>query len=140
MNYRKLRIAWSVGWGVLCLLLIALWVRSYRCGDWLEIPLGMGYSVQAATGVGTIYFNVAPAINSGWSYGADPEQPEIINYYHGRNERWINRQPIWLVSVFAAAVGVVPWLRWRFSLRTLLIATTVVAVAIGLAVMTLRAE
>jgi hypothetical protein len=33
MNYRKLRIAWSVGWGVLTVLLIALWVRSYRWQD-----------------------------------------------------------------------------------------------------------
>jgi hypothetical protein len=29
MKYRKLRIAWSIGWGVLCLLLVVLWVRSY---------------------------------------------------------------------------------------------------------------
>jgi hypothetical protein len=28
----------------------------------------------------------------------------------------------------------VPWLRWRFSLRTLQIATTLVAVALGLIV------
>ena len=30
MNYRKLRIAWSVGWGVAAVLLCVLWVRSYR--------------------------------------------------------------------------------------------------------------
>src|SRR6476659_8348295 len=29
MRFRKLRIAWSVFWGIVCLLLIALWVRSY---------------------------------------------------------------------------------------------------------------
>jgi hypothetical protein len=29
MKYRKLRIAWSGVYGVLCLLLIGLWVRSY---------------------------------------------------------------------------------------------------------------
>ena len=30
MKYRKLRIAWSVGWGVVAVLLIVLlWVRSY---------------------------------------------------------------------------------------------------------------
>ena len=26
---RGLRIAWSVWWGILCVLLIVLWVRSY---------------------------------------------------------------------------------------------------------------
>jgi hypothetical protein len=29
LRYRKLRIVWSVGWGIACVLLIALWVRSY---------------------------------------------------------------------------------------------------------------
>src|SRR5262245_31344059 len=29
MKFRKLRIAWTVGWGIACLLLVALWVRSY---------------------------------------------------------------------------------------------------------------
>jgi hypothetical protein len=29
MKYRKLRIAWSVACGVLCLLLVVLWVRSH---------------------------------------------------------------------------------------------------------------
>src|SRR5918995_3829478 len=33
MKYGKLRIAWSVGWGLLCLLLIVLWVRSYWWND-----------------------------------------------------------------------------------------------------------
>ena len=30
MRYRKLRIAWSVGCGLAAVLLIVLWVRSYR--------------------------------------------------------------------------------------------------------------
>src|SRR5262245_7567786 len=29
MKYRKLRIAWSVAWGVIAVLLCVLWVRSY---------------------------------------------------------------------------------------------------------------
>src|SRR4029079_14162774 len=33
MKYRKLRIAWSVAWGVICLLLIAMWARSYTRWD-----------------------------------------------------------------------------------------------------------
>src|SRR4051794_41164867 len=33
MRFRKLRIAWSVLWGLACVLLIVLWVRSYRGGD-----------------------------------------------------------------------------------------------------------
>src|SRR4051812_46463488 len=33
MRYRKLRIAWSVVWGIACVLLIALWVRSFSYWD-----------------------------------------------------------------------------------------------------------
>src|SRR5262245_5380386 len=29
MNHRNFRIAWSVAWGLVALLLVALWVRSY---------------------------------------------------------------------------------------------------------------
>src|SRR4051812_42476544 len=33
MRFRKLRIAWSVFWGLAAVLLIVLWVRSYRLND-----------------------------------------------------------------------------------------------------------
>jgi hypothetical protein len=33
MKHRKLRIAWSVAWGIVVVLLIALWVRSYWIAD-----------------------------------------------------------------------------------------------------------
>src|SRR5687768_17237164 len=33
MRYCKLRIAWSVGWGILCMLLFVLWVRSAHISD-----------------------------------------------------------------------------------------------------------
>ena len=41
-------------------------------------------------------------------------------------------------SCVARDCGVAPWLRWRFSLRTLLIATTLVAVVLGLIVWSVR--
>src|SRR4051794_19852377 len=33
MRFRKLRIAWSVFWGLACVLLVVLWVRSYWWED-----------------------------------------------------------------------------------------------------------
>jgi hypothetical protein len=33
MRFRKLRNAWSVAWGIACVLLVVLWVRSY---SWFE--------------------------------------------------------------------------------------------------------
>src|SRR5437016_412120 len=35
MRFRKLRIAWSKGCGVMAVLLIALWMRSYSLHDYL---------------------------------------------------------------------------------------------------------
>jgi hypothetical protein len=36
---RWLRIAWSVWWGILCVLLIVLWMRSYVYSDLLMVRL-----------------------------------------------------------------------------------------------------
>ncbi len=33
MKHRKLRIAWSVAWGIVVVLLCVLWVRSYSTHD-----------------------------------------------------------------------------------------------------------
>jgi hypothetical protein len=42
--------------------------------------------------------------------------------------------PYWFLVLMSAAFAVIPWIGWkrRFSLRTLLIATTLVAVALGM--------
>src|SRR5262245_34023427 len=34
---RGLRIAWSAWWGVLCVLLLVLWVRSFPSRTWKEL-------------------------------------------------------------------------------------------------------
>jgi len=49
---------------------------------------------------------------------------------------WIIFFPYWFPTLLAAvaAVATAPWLRWQFSLRTLLIATTLVAVVLGVIV------
>ena len=40
----------------------------------------------------------------------------------------------WIPTLIFATITAAPWLRWRFSLRTLLIATTLLAVVLGLVV------
>jgi hypothetical protein len=46
--------------------------------------------------------------------------------------------PYWLIVVLFAPLAAVPWLRLRFSLRTMLIATTLVSVVLCLAAFALR--
>src|SRR5262245_24453789 len=45
-RYRKLRIAWSAVCGVVCLLLIVLWVRSYWWADFVNIDAPSPWAVQ----------------------------------------------------------------------------------------------
>jgi hypothetical protein len=42
--------------------------------------------------------------------------------------------PFWLATILVLSLAPLPWMRWCFTLRTLLIATTLVAVVLGLAV------
>ena len=53
MKYRKLRIAWSVTWGVAAVLLIALWVRSYSVHDVVygRVPLTNIFSGDSRPGM-----------------------------------------------------------------------------------------
>jgi hypothetical protein len=44
---------------------------------------------------------------------------------------WVIQAPYWFAVMSTAAIATVPWLRWRFGLRTLLIATTLIAFGFG---------
>ena len=150
MRYRKLRIAWSVGWGLLAVLLCVLWVRSYY---WADVLAGSrSKSIFFMTGVerGTVGFVLqsnllAPFRANEWQVrGKRPNGTDspggVLGFYFvttPQNVR-ILHFPIWLPVVVAVTFAVVPWLPWRFSLRTLLIATTLVAVALGLIVYAVR--
>jgi hypothetical protein len=43
--------------------------------------------------------------------------------------------PHWLFAIAAMMTGAAPWIRWRYSLRMLLIGTTLVAITLGLIVL-----
>jgi hypothetical protein len=143
MKYRKLRIAWSVAWGIACLLLIALWVRSYWWVEQLPVPVPGNQVIGLATMPG-VY---AVVINPQWgrapwarlSNSAD-EWLSLGGYDHSRIWGYFGAQataviiPFWFSVLIAAGIATIPWLSWRFSLRMLLIAMTLVAVGLGLAV------
>jgi hypothetical protein len=46
--------------------------------------------------------------------------------------------PHWFLVVMSTALGVAPWFRWRFGLRTLLIAMTLFAMGLGAIVYSMR--
>src|SRR5262245_35046945 len=58
---RGLRIAWSVWWGTLCVLMIALWIRSFWCWDDAVLRLSsVAVHPISAEGRIVIWFQPAP--------------------------------------------------------------------------------
>jgi hypothetical protein len=152
--FRALRITWSAGFGILCLLVIVMWARSYT---WQETIAGSGRDdISVSTLRGSVFinesFNLAiddPAIGTeqGTIYHTRKplaggrilvsSQLDIGYEPRGRGTRF----PMWLVVTAVAVVAAAPWFPWsnRFSLRTLLIGTTLVALGLGIAVYFARA-
>ena len=145
MRFRKLRIAWSVGWGLACLLLIVLWVRSYSWLDGFTVPV----SASSAVGAGTLPGVVVAAVRH------VPEKFRIEHrlvtewrtMHSGPSQLWGGTMltqstsavymPCWPLILVSVLLGGVPWRKRfgrRFSVRTLLIATTLVAAMMGLIV------
>jgi hypothetical protein len=150
MKYRKLRIAYATVCGVFCLLLIALWVRSY--GREGMLFRGKECLLQSSNGTLRVRY-----------YRPEFYYDTQTSAIKSRNGFLVERMPLWLSSrglhlyrsnglfllelpymfllPIAALVTVVPQmrrLRFHFSLRTLLIATTLVTIFLGLIVYAAR--
>jgi hypothetical protein len=150
MKYRRLRIPWSVCCGILCLLLIVFWVRSWRAPGRILIVRSQFGTVMtySATGrlIGTATTKSPQAKplavwlqSNGGTRISDPPVDFII--YPELGFAWGSVTncsyalvPYWFPLAVLATLGVLPWLPWRFSLRTLLIAMTVVAAILGLVI------
>jgi hypothetical protein len=153
MKYRKLRIAWSVVWGVVAVLLLVLWVWSYWWAVYLKAPYPEGRDTVAVTRSGRLevefYYLIAGEI-SHWQFDTlGPselseldDEPTLsgwgFNLYWGVPSGVV--VPLWFLVFFSVSLAGLPWIHWprRFTLRTLLIATTLVAVVLGLIVVVLR--
>jgi len=147
MRFRKLRIAWSVVSGTICVLLIAFWVRSYVWRD----ACYLGSHVFISSCYGQISFDVAfppHSLGQNWRYWRGPAGSTVsenskrefavrnLQMFSFRSFRSFQPScfPHWSIVVPFAAFTIAPWLRqisYCFSLRTLLIATTLVAVVLG---------
>src|ERR1700754_3010728 len=53
---RRLRIAGSVWWGIICVLLVVLWVRSFRTDDFIYNRNSMGDFATIGSNRGTAYY------------------------------------------------------------------------------------
>jgi hypothetical protein len=159
MWFRYLRIAWSVVFGIVCLLLIVLWVRSYwrrmavkhfdtaavyttffvNRGVAAHTRMDMGWNKGPwviRDGDGSLTSATSP---TGWTFQSVPSIDQTSNFeWNFHDHGHIVAAPIWTLALPFAAVTAVPWIRWRFGLRSLLIAMTLFAVLLGLAIYAVR--
>jgi hypothetical protein len=147
MKHRKLRIAWSVAWGIVAVLLIVLWLRSYSRADMIAgyspstFVFGLG-SRQGSLGVewqaGATFFSVRQLKAGSFPLGTAPS----VRFYYERTRRGTIAigVPIWFPMCLLATVVSAPWVRWpnRFSVRILLLTTTLVALLLSRIVMSIR--
>jgi hypothetical protein len=143
MNFRKLRITWTVFCGIACVLLIVLWVRSYWWADFCEGSIGSHWiKVESLGGQFVLkHYEFQHGPGSLHSYPIEEIASKAFILERGIPKFELGLGvlffPYWAL-VLSCLVGTVePWLSWRskrFSLRTLLIATTLVAVVLGLIV------
>jgi hypothetical protein len=148
MRVGKLRIAWSVAWGVVAVLLCVLWVRSYFHEDRASGRVfSTGIRFYSSRGWLVLFKNRAPlqaaypwSIELGGEHWLQPADSRLgfssPLAFFGRAATSHISLPHWLVILVALIACSLPWMHWpkRFSLRTLLIAITFIAVALGFVV------
>jgi hypothetical protein len=139
---RWLRIAVTVVCSLVCIGLIGLLVRSYWRADTVyntDIAL-----VSAQGCILFVYEQHTPHPYRNWGvvnqpisiwrndHGPDPRGKFGFNFAH-IPKGWLIATPTWLLVILIGSIAAVPWIRWswRFSLRTMLIVTTLVAMALG---------
>jgi hypothetical protein len=154
MRYRKLRIAWSVVWGIATVLVVVLWVRSYfrfegathgRAAD------NTGLFIVSTSGK-LVYqrVTVPVVLQHSWFFDSIPADEQrligqnLLNstsfgfLFISSRTGYVYIVPYWFMALLFGCLGVVGRVRFHFSLRTLLIAATLVAVVLGLIVAVLR--
>jgi hypothetical protein len=150
MKHRNLRIAFSAACGLAALLLIALCVRSYW---WHDYKL-WSTTVSIGSNAGTIYWYqsyievlLSPSSVPPPALRTVPAGAPKTRFVHfarftptGLPPGWTPRHhtelhiATWLPIAITILAAVLPWAKWRFSLRTLLLAMTVAAALLGLVI------
>jgi hypothetical protein len=130
-------------------MLIALWVRSYYVLDEFSQPTSLDHWVGGSSIRGQLQlYNgdiLIPALFKSGLRSFDAKsgyaQSVIVDtdweFSFDSINGWYLLLPHWFLALLCATLAAAPWMPWpdRFGLRTLLIATTLIAVVLGLVVM-----
>src|SRR5262245_14720252 len=137
MRFRKLRIAWSVVWGLLAVLLIVLWVRSYWWRDIVEkLTASQRFQIESRTGrisfwqfnpgagfrrppeylplllkagsIGQFYSRCPVALASQRSYWNQASTMAFGRF--GTESQRVTFIPYWFPALISATLATLPWL------------------------------
>jgi hypothetical protein len=151
--FRNVRIAFSVVCGIVCLTLVVLWGRSYWRCDIIEGKGATSTYFIFGSARGIIGLGGSPDFLSGskitqWGFDSYPPdydeplpEPQFLGFHFDQNQLGTELVvPFWFPVLVTAGMAVFPWIQntKRYSLRTLLIATTLVAVLLGAIVYALK--
>lgn len=152
MKHRNLRLAWSIAWGVIAILLIVSWIRGYWRWDEISAFEAAPAPLTFGSVNGKFYFYHMPR-----SQPDTATTPLIIRWVTIQSHKLSSPRyffnfdpptifalitPSWIPVLICLASVPAPWVinTYRFSLRTLLIATTLVATGLGVIVWIHRAD
>jgi hypothetical protein len=153
MKFRVLRIIWSVMCGIICALLAALWMRSSYSRADIIFKNVLSTEVRIDSGIGFLAIQLPKwKLSPKWVVinSDDFHRSSAHTYANGFPSPWGEASsriwgrfeyskynyglcvPYWILVFAFTTFAAAPWIRWRFSLRTLLIATARLALVLGL--------
>lgn len=140
---RKLRITASACFGALALAIAALWIWNHWNHDFSSFSRT---EIHFAASRIVLHINPSPGGKSQFLRTMSIEESwQYVDAIHRNDNRWgfghvndwgthIYITPHWFYFLVAITAAALPWTHSRFSLRTLLLVTTLVALALGLIV------
>ena len=140
--FRRLRIAASVFFAMVCLALVALWARSYWWADELRVAFPNANAFLVTSEQGELHLNrfISAPTGARWEsnrlsklpYSASPA---LFGFRWGMSPDGL--RPIVPHGFLAIASGILaaaPWMRTprRFTLRSIFVVITLVAAVLGM--------
>ena len=129
---RRVQRTASLSFTILAIAAVALWARSFWRMDVVS-RIGMSiFVVNSTKGQLQFYYQPMsrfPSQPSSWGFGTTMAAGRLFQNNVQSTSLFV---PYWCPALLAATGAFLPYARIRFSLRTMLIATTLIALVLGL--------
>jgi hypothetical protein len=140
---RYLRISTAALCGVTCVAVVALWIRSYWWTDdfYGPFPMSNGFAISSNYGRFMIGGGDTDEPTTEWELlstrfddpanGMSPQLLPPIFAFDFSDANWYLHMPQWFVALVAGLIAFALAKRRSYSVRTMLIITTLIALALG---------